>query len=131
MNPDPADLALVIDDPLAPRILAWWDKTRPGPSDVDVDAVCRITRASAEEVEASIERCQLAGLLLEDGIPVVARKWLGTYVAGRMGLAVVPKKRERGSVLVAVAVAIAAMVALTLPVVRPAAMPARVTQPCL
>jgi len=132
VSPDPADLALVIDDPLAPRILAWWDKAgaRQG-GVIDVAAVCRLTRACQEEVEASIERCRIAGLLLEDGIPLVARKWLGTYVAGRMGLAVVPKKRERGSVLVAVAVAIAAMVALTLPVVRPAAMPARVTQPCL
>lgn len=92
---DPADLALVIDDPLAPRVLAWWDKTRPRlAEDVDLVALCRVAFTSRTQAEATLERCRLAGLLLDEGIAEVARKWLGAYVVGRMGVTAAPKKRE-------------------------------------
>ncbi len=87
---DPADLALVINDRIAPFVLGWWDKTRPSP--IDIDALRRLAHASAEEVEASVDRCRIAGLLLEGGIAPVARKWLGAYVAGRIGAKPTPKK---------------------------------------
>lgn len=129
---DPADLALVIDDPLAPRVLAWWEKAKPDPNNVDHDALCRLVFASRLQAEATLERCRLAGLLLDGGIAPVARKWLGAYVAEQIGAkpAPPPKKRERGAVMVAtaIAIAIAASVALTLPVVRAARVLDPVTQ---
>ena len=85
MADDPGLLALVIDDELAPRVLAYW-KARPGNlARIDLRAIAKAVRASVEETEATIERCQIAGLLLEGGISTTASKWLSAYVAKQLG----------------------------------------------
>jgi hypothetical protein len=89
------DLALVINDPLAPRVLAWWDKTKPDMDNPDLDAACRLLLAPMPEITVTIERCRLAGLLHADGIADVARKWLATYVARELGVKPAKKKRKR------------------------------------
>ncbi len=92
---DPADLALVIEDELAPRVLAWWDKARPQLGSIDLVSASRMVRASPEEVEATIERCHLAGLISDDGIAPPARLWLAALTAKHLeelGVSVSPKK---------------------------------------
>jgi hypothetical protein len=131
---DPGVLALVIHDPLAPKILAWWDVTKPRapkklelvgadpPSPpaavsiltkVQLLALCRISASTPEQIESTLERCDLAGLFAYDGsgITDMARKWLGSHVAMQIGLARRrdSRKDERGSIVLAVALGLVAL----------------------
>lgn len=83
---DPTLLAIVIDDPLAPRVLACWkalglprDKT-----DADVSKLALLVSGSIEEIKRTITRCELAGLLVDGGISDVADKWLSAHVGQRL-----------------------------------------------
>jgi len=122
---DPSALALVIDDPLAPRVLAWWDARKPGRPGLRVvgareelgsafeelsvaqrNELCRVAFASVEQVRATLERCELAGLLSSNdgGVAQVAKRWLATHVAQQLTPKRAKAKRERGAaVLLAVA----------------------------
>lgn len=115
MSQDPGPLALVIGDPLAPKVLAWWAAKMPQ-GKVDERVLCRACMASLEQVSATVERCELAGLLLHDGtgISVLGRRWLNQHVARELGLAQPAKSKERGSVAVAAAVAVAIAAGLLL-----------------
>ncbi len=127
---DPGVLALVIDDPLAPRILAWWDVRKPTRalavagtpttaneilSKAQLLELCRVVFASSEQVEATLERCDLARLIDYDGrgVTAIARTWLSSHVAAQLGLT---RKKDRGGATVAIValVAVAALVSLLL-----------------
>ena len=124
---DPSALAIVIDDPIAPRVLAWWDARKPGRPGLRVvgareelgsafedlsvaqrNELCRVAFAPVEQVRATLERCELAGLLSSNdgGVAQVAKRWLATHVAQQLTPARrgKPKTRERGgAILLAVA----------------------------
>lgn len=107
-------LALVADDPLAPRVLAWWDRVRPSSADkIDLLALSRVAASSPEQVEATLERCAIAGLLdgPDGGISSTARKWIGTIVAGQLRDRQRGRGRDRGHVTIAVAVTVLVLIA--------------------
>ena len=93
--------------------------------------ICRVSRQSPYMIEATIERCEIAGLFESEdgGISTLADKWLSTHVAQQLGArqgaqrdqqrdpkttTPVPRKRDRGSVAVALAVALVVSMSLAL-----------------
>jgi hypothetical protein len=100
---DPSLLALVLDDPIAPRVLAWWSATKAGSRCTDgwrlgandLRELLRVAETSGPQLEATLERCRLAGLFdaKDGGISETASKWLRAIVAERLGLAPTSKKK--------------------------------------
>lgn len=95
MADDPILLMLVIDDSLAPKILAWWKAESPKVIEANkrIPDICRMIGASEARVRASLGRCQAAGLLLDGGISDMGEKWVGTLVGKRLGA----KKQRAGN----------------------------------
>lgn len=86
---DPSLLVLVADDPLAPKVVAAWKALAPklADSEAQVSKIMTITRAnSLEETRRTIERCQLAGLLVDGGVTPLAESWLSAHVGKHLGI---------------------------------------------
>jgi hypothetical protein len=97
-DPDPSLLALVTDDPLAPRILAWWKAKRPKIEDIPklLPQMAKMAQAvSLAEAEATIERLQLAGLLLDGGIHQLGDMWLSSHISKQLGFKPQAPKKEK------------------------------------
>lgn len=85
---DPGGLALILDDELAPRVLAWWQASRAtldnyaeirGQLAVDV-------QAHPSEVDRTIDRCKKVRLLENGGISQLAAGFLRNHVAQSVGV---------------------------------------------
>jgi hypothetical protein len=86
---DPSLLALVVDDPLAPRILAWWKAKKPQLADIPAlqAKIAKMVQAnSLAEVDATIERLLLAGLLVDGGIAQLGDHWLSYRIGQQLGI---------------------------------------------
>ena len=102
MSNDLGLLTLVIDDPLAPRLLAWWKKSKPAVAafpELQAQIATMIQAKSMADVRATFDRCEFAGLLLDGGITETAEKWMQAVVAQRLGVkprAPAPPKPKKG-----------------------------------
>jgi hypothetical protein len=85
---EPGLLALVLDDELAPRVLAYWKAKRARLEDAEslTQEMARAVASTVEQTRATFNRCKLAGLVLDGDISTTASKWLATIVAQRLGL---------------------------------------------
>jgi hypothetical protein len=82
-------LVLVADDPLAPAVVASWKALGPKLADIEavISKITIIARAgSVEEVRRTLERCQLATLLVDGGITPLAESWLSAHVGKHLGI---------------------------------------------
>lgn len=86
---DPTLLALVLDDPLAPRVLAYW-KARKLTFDQRTTELPRIAAMvqadSLDAVKQTLERCELAELLTDGGISPLADQWVSSVIGSRLGI---------------------------------------------
>lgn len=84
---DPVLLTLVLDDPRAPKVLAWWKANGPDLTDADglVPRISEMVGSPESMVRITLERCRTAGLLRDGGISTTAEKWLGSIVARSLG----------------------------------------------
>lgn len=96
---DPALLALVIDDPLAPKVLAWWKAMGPTVKHMgaSVEAIAESLRAPPRQVRSTLDRCNLAGLLIDGGISDVANQWITAVVGRRLGMRPKPARTKPAS----------------------------------
>jgi hypothetical protein len=82
-------LVLVAGDPLAPTVVACWKALAPKLADSEA-LLCKITMVvrsnSLEEVRRTIERCQLAGLIVDGGVTPLAENWLSAHVGKHLGI---------------------------------------------
>lgn len=95
---DPSLLVLVADDPLAPKVVAAWKALAPqlADSETQVSKIMTVVRAnSLEETRRTIERCQLAGLLMDGGISQTAQRWLNSLTVKQVNT-VARKKSAAG-----------------------------------
>jgi hypothetical protein len=86
---DPLLLALVIDDPLAPRVLAYWKalKLTHDQRDAATPKIATMTQApSLDAVKLTLDRCVCAGLLEDGGISETAERWLRAHVGNKLGV---------------------------------------------
>ena len=93
---DPVLLAIVIDDPLAPRVLATCKALKLPLAEVSASAsdIALVARARVEEVERTLQRCTLAGLLVDGGISETADRWLSAHVSSKLGAKPPAKKKS-------------------------------------
>ena len=91
---DPTLLTLVIDDPLAPRVLACWKALRLQLSEQEdrLPDIARMSAGSLTDVRTTLLRCGLAGLLVDGGISETADQWLSAHIGARLGAK--PKKKK-------------------------------------
>ena len=93
---DPTLLALVVDDPLAPSVLAAWRALKLSTSEVASDAtrsrIASLVRADMDATARTLDRCLLAELLVDGGISPLAVQWLSAFVGSRLGPRKGPKK---------------------------------------
>ncbi len=85
---DPGGLALILDDPLAPRVLAWWQATRAtldGYAEIRAQLAVDV-QAHPSEVDRTIERCKKVRLLEKGGISQLAAGFLRNHVAQSVGV---------------------------------------------
>ena len=85
--PDPTLLALVIDDPLAPRVLAYWKACKlvlAQRTEMTPKIASMVQATSVRDVELTLDRCMLAGLLVDGGISPVAEGWLSNHVGSHL-----------------------------------------------
>ncbi len=84
---DPYDLTLVIEDPLAPRVLFYFDRVRPRLDKVDLDHLAADVGSTLASVQETIGRCETSGLLLGvEGIAPVARTWIRSQLVAKLGI---------------------------------------------
>lgn len=93
MNDDPGNLALVLNDPLAPGVLVWWRSRSPKLDAFDVKELALCLCVTEMEAKLSVHRCRTAGLIHDGGISPSAAKWLSALVAKSMG--VKPSRRKK------------------------------------
>ena len=86
---DPTLLALVVDDPLAPKVLACWKALQLDLTDANTPAtqsqIALLVQGDLTEVTRTLTRCQLAGLLVNKGVSPIADSWLSAYIGTRLG----------------------------------------------
>jgi hypothetical protein len=75
-------------------VLASWKALRLNVNQVDhaVTQISRVLQEDPQEVLRTVERCQLAGLLIDGGITAVADGWLSNHVGNHLG-----KSKKKGS----------------------------------
>jgi hypothetical protein len=91
---DAALLALVIDDPLATRVLAWW-KVNSGPieaAEARAEECGNLIGVETFKVRLTMRRCVQARLLTEEGISDIADRFLLNWVAQHLTAAKRGKK---------------------------------------
>jgi hypothetical protein len=92
---DPTLLALVLDDPLAPRVLAYWKarKLTFAQHTTELPQIAKMVQAvSLDAVKQTLERCELAELLCDGGISPLAEQWLSSVIGSRLGMRKPTKK---------------------------------------
>lgn len=79
---------MILDDPLAPRVLAWWQVTRATLDDyAEIRAQLAVdVQAHPSEVDRTIERCKKVRLLENGGISQLAAGFLRNHVAQSVGV---------------------------------------------
>jgi hypothetical protein len=91
---DASLLALVVDDPLATKVLAWW-KVNPGPvesAEEKAEDCGVLVGAETFKVKLTMRRCVQARLLTSDGISDIADRFLLNRVAQHLVTAKRSKK---------------------------------------
>jgi len=85
---DPTLLALIIDDPNAPRVLAAWKSLRLPLSMLSerstLDKIAMLAASSPANVSETLQRCTAAGLLIDEGISALANTWLSAVIGARV-----------------------------------------------
>ena len=97
---DPSLLALVINDPLAPPLLAAWKASKYTLAQADEDAVLweledLVQAPSTDALKLSLKRCRRAGLLVDGGISPVADSWLSAHVGRLLGFKSKPPEKPK------------------------------------
>ena len=75
---DPGNIALVMDDLLAPRVLVWWRSTQSVTAHYNASDCADVCDADVDEIEATVRRLTVAGLILDGGISMSAARWLSS-----------------------------------------------------
>lgn len=91
---DLALLALVIDDPLAPKVLAAWKALAPLLADAEenLSEVAILVSGNLIDVRRTIRRCSLAQLIVDGGISPLADQWLSAHIGKQLGIKIVKPK---------------------------------------
>ena len=97
-QPDPSLLALVTDDPLAPKVLAAWKALALTLEKLEDEAVLwdleDLAQApSTKALASTLRRCKVAGLILDGGISPLADSLLSVHVATALGAKSKPKPK--------------------------------------
>ncbi len=94
---DPVLLAIVIDDPLAPRVLAACKALGLQLDEVDdhkISQIAMLASGSYDDTRKTYERCKLARLIIDGGISALADQWLSAHVSTRLASKPTAKKKK-------------------------------------
>jgi len=91
---DPGGLALILDDPLAPKVLAWWQASNASMArfaefESQLAADVGVSRGA---LAPTLQRCMKVKLLEEGGISQLAAGFLRNHVAQSVGVKKSKKK---------------------------------------
>ena len=78
---------LVVNDPLAPALTAYWKGAGLKFSDLPAGLPLMGSMIGCPfpaKVQLTVDRCKMAGLLVDGGITETAERWLSSLVAKRL-----------------------------------------------